>query len=132
MSRGSVAASGVADLTEKQWQSQVVDLGKMLGWRLYHPYDSRRSNPGYPDLTLVRDRIVFLELKTEKGKLSEPQRDWLTALRRAGGEAYVVRPSQLQDLADVLAAKYPVPHRLWSATEIELGGRPGAQKEAAA
>ena len=48
----------------------VVDLARTLGWRVYHTYDSRRSQPGFPDLVLVRERILFLELKSETGKLS--------------------------------------------------------------
>ena len=91
-------------VTEKQWQSQVVDLARLTGWRVYHTFDSRRSQPGYPDLTLVKDRAVFLELKTEEGKLSAAQKDWLAALLDAGTETYVARPEDFDDLAKVLSA----------------------------
>jgi hypothetical protein len=102
----SVAASPLADLLEKDWQAQVVDLARRLGWRrIYHTHDSRRSAHGFPDLVLCRDRVVFLELKCETGKLTEEQRGWLDALRGAGVEAYVARPRNLQALAEILASR---------------------------
>lgn len=115
--------SAIADMTEKEWSAQVADLCRMLGYRRYHTFRSDRSPAGFPDETLVRDRIVFLELKTEKGKLSPAQRDWLTALIRADGEAYVVRPSQLQLLAAALASRGAT-GPLRDATAAELGAEP--------
>lgn len=93
------------DLTEKVWQQQIVQLARTVGWRSYHTLRSKGSQPGYPDLTLVRDRVVFVEVKTEKGKLSEKQREWLTALWVAGAEVYVARPRDLERLGDVLTAQ---------------------------
>lgn len=91
-------------LAEKEWQAQVVQLARTLGYQhLYHTYNSRRSHSGFPDLVLVRDRVIYLELKTETGKLTAMQRQWLDALRHAGAEAYLARPRDLQPLADVLA-----------------------------
>ena len=67
--------------TEKQFQAAVVEYAELNGWLVYHTYDSRRSNPGFPDLVLVRDGwLVFAELKTEKGVVSRKQREWLEAL----------------------------------------------------
>lgn len=63
-----------------------------LGWRAYHTHDSRHSAAGFPDLVLVRERIVYAELKTTKGKLSPSQAAWMEALRAAGGEVYLWRP----------------------------------------
>ena len=45
-----------AKLTEKQWLEQVRTLAKLFGWLTYHPHQSMRSEPGYPDLTLIRER----------------------------------------------------------------------------
>ena len=97
---------GVAELTEKQWQQQVVSLARQTGWnRIYHTHDSRRSAHGFPDLVLVRDRVIFAELKTEKGKLSDAQQAWLDALRAAGAEAYIWRPSDLEQVAQILTRR---------------------------
>lgn len=66
-------------LTEKAFQQQVVALAKILGWRVYHPFLSKWSERGFPDLTMVRARdrrIVFAELKAEKGRVSEAQAEW--------------------------------------------------------
>jgi len=81
-------------MREDELQVLVLDLAKMLRWPLiYHPYDSRRSTPGFPDLVLVRGkRLLFAELKSEKGKTRPEQREWLCALTRAGAEALVWSP----------------------------------------
>ncbi len=97
------------DLTgvlEKDWQKQVRDLASMLGYRrAYHTFDSRRSDTGFPDLVLVRDRVVFLELKREKGIVSVAQAGWLEALASAGAEVYVARPRHFDYLAAVLGPR---------------------------
>ena len=53
-------------MTESQFQSAVIELAKLNGYRLiYHTHDSRRSVPGFPDLVLVsehRQRALFREL----------------------------------------------------------------------
>ena len=74
--------------SEKQFQSAVLQLAKLRGWLCYHPYDSRRSTPGFPDLVLVRDgEVVFAELKTDKGKLTKAQEQWLEQLCRVSERA---------------------------------------------
>lgn len=103
-----VAAKPLEDILEKEWQRTVVDLAKQLGWRHYHTFDSRRSTHGFPDLVLVRDRVLYLELKREKGRLTDEQIDWLRRLRAAGAEAYVARPRHLEAVAAVLGARWKV------------------------
>lgn len=61
-------------------------------WKAYHSYFSDRSEAGWPDLVLVRERIVYVELKTMKGAVTPAQREWHDALVFAGGETYVWRP----------------------------------------
>ena len=89
-------------MTESQFQQQIVDTARLLGWRCYHTFDSRRSAAGFPDLTLVRDRIVFLEIKTETGRISAEQADWIAAINAAGGTALVVRPSMWDEIVHSL------------------------------
>jgi VRR-NUC domain-containing protein len=95
----------VADLTEKEWQQQIVQLARTLGYRIYHTYDSRRSQPGFPDLVLVRDRVIYVELKRESGKLTDSQISWVESLKAAGAEIYVWRPSDLQAAGETLARR---------------------------
>jgi hypothetical protein len=68
-------------MTEKQLQGAVVELAKRLGYLVYHTFDSRRSNPGWPDLVLCKPpRLIFAELKVGSRKLTADQEMWLDAL----------------------------------------------------
>lgn len=100
------AATPLADILEAEWQRDVVQLARTLGWdRIYHTFNSRRSAHGFPDLVLLRDRCVMLELKREKTKLTDEQAGWFSALIAAGVEAYVARPRDLEAIAAILAAR---------------------------
>ncbi len=90
--------------TERDFQQTVVETARALGYRVYHTFDSRRSEPGYPDLTLVRPGRppVWLELKTEKGRLTDKQREWVELLLSAGCEVHVVRPDDFDQIVEVL------------------------------
>ena len=84
-----------AQMTEKVFQQCVENLAVRAGWRCYHTYDSRRSQPGFPDLVLVhagRGLLLFRELKTQTGKLTPAQRHWLADLKAAGSDVAVWRP----------------------------------------
>jgi hypothetical protein len=81
-------------LSEKAWQAMVVQLAALTGWRTFHPYDSRRSAAGWLDLVLVRGPdLVFAELKTDRGRVTSAQAEWIDALRAAGQEVVVWRPA---------------------------------------
>ena len=104
-------------LDEKAFQAQVVALARTLGWMVYHPFDSRRSARGYPDLTLVKDgRLIYAELKTERGRLTDDQRGWLDALRETPAEVYLWRPSDWDSIERTLGGGF------WTR---ELGGEHG-------
>lgn len=93
-------------MTEKAWQEIVVELATLYGWLHFHVYDSRRSDPGWPDLTLVKPpQLIFVELKTDKGRVRPAQRDWLTRLALCGQEVYVWRPADLDDVNARLARR---------------------------
>lgn len=100
------------ELSEKELTAIVVGtktnpgIARLMGWRCYHTLRSKGSEPGYPDWTLVRERIVFLELKTEAGKVSSAQSEWIAALEAGGGEIYVVRPRHIDAIAWVLRGQF--------------------------
>lgn len=96
-------------MTEREWQGQVVRAARLLGWSTYHTHDSRRSEPGWPDLALVRDRLVMAELKTDTGRISPAQRRWLDLLQNAGIEAHVWRPRDIDEVLAVLKRRRPSP-----------------------
>lgn len=80
--------------TEKQWQAQVVQVATLYRWTATHHLDSRGTLAGWPDLSLIRvPELVFAELKTERGKLSQAQEERLEQLRACGQEVHVWRPS---------------------------------------
>lgn len=97
--------STVLKQSEKQFQAAVVEYAKLNGWKTYHTFDSRRSDPGFPDLVLSRgDRLVFLELKSETGRASTAQLEWLDALHRAPGITVgVVRPRDWSTIEEMLS-----------------------------
>lgn len=69
-------------LNETAFQGHVVGLAGFYGWRDYHTLDSRGSKRGFPDLVLVRPpELLFVELKTDTGRLSTEQEDWMHDLR---------------------------------------------------
>ena len=90
-------------ISEAQWARTVVEYAELMGWRVYRTWLSVRSPAGYPDLTLVRERVVWAELKREKGGiLTKAQEDWLIALCIADQETHVWRPSDWDEVQRVL------------------------------
>ena len=72
-------------------------------WRTYHTLRSRGSEPGFPDLVLVRPpRLIFAELKATGGRVSRPQRGWLTDLEATGVEVYLWWPSDRPTIERIL------------------------------
>ena len=84
--------------TEKQFQAKVIQVAKLCGWICYHTHDSRRSEPGFPDLVLVKERVIFRELKTDKGRLTPAQKMWGKDLTDAGADWAIWRPSMLEEI----------------------------------
>lgn len=91
-------------MTERDFQRQVLDISRILGWSAYHPALSKWSERGWPDLALVRPpRLVFAELKREIGRTTEHQERWLGLLRAVPGiEVFLWRPSDIEQIAVVL------------------------------
>lgn len=146
MTRIPVRQVLAADVNEGEFQRVVIDLARGLGWGItvsaqkaiaaeaaaynvaepeldgliFHPRYSLGSESGWPDLTLIRRRdrrLIFAELKAEKGRLSHRQEQVLDLLQclefTAGSEAaiargfptiqvFVWRPSDLDLVREVL------------------------------
>jgi hypothetical protein len=108
-------------LSERDWQQQCLDYARLMGWLVYHTFNSQRSEPGYPDLTMVRERVVFAELKVGRGRVTHAQTRWLERLQRAGAEAYVwVGPT---DWPLVQAALRRPPPRMRHQNDVQTGGK---------
>jgi hypothetical protein len=81
-------------LSEKKFLAMVVELARLFGWLTFHPFDSRRSAAGFPDVLLLRGRqLLVAELKVGKRQPTADQLRWLEAFRAAGVPAFVWTPS---------------------------------------
>ena len=90
-------------MSEKEFQAQVVELARKLGYKVFHDYDSRMNTAGFPDLVLVGRYVIFAELKTDSGQLTSPQMQWIQALTSAEGvHAVVWRPKDWDTIKKVL------------------------------
>lgn len=109
-------------MSETALQDYIIGAAYQAGWELlYHPHDSRRDNPGYPDLTLVRrPRTLFIELKAQNGWFSFEQPLWLEELYRCGHEVYVWRPKHWLDTVPVRQGRRC---RKVSVVDMVLSGR---------
>lgn len=82
-------------ITEAAFQRQVVQFARLCGWTVYHTFDSRRSDPGFPDLVMVRAGrpVVYAELKTVAGRVRPEQAKWLELLRLTPSQVFLWRPT---------------------------------------
>jgi len=87
-------------MTEDQLLDAIRSYARLMGWLTYHVHDSRRSEPGFPDLVCIRGNTAWaLELKTEKGRITEDQELWISAINQVENiQAMVIRPSQLDEI----------------------------------
>jgi hypothetical protein len=84
--------------TEADFQRTVIDMAQRLGWLVAH-WPNAVMNPIWPDLTLIKGRrVIFAELKTERGKLGLKQAQRLAELETIGAEVYVWRPSMFESI----------------------------------
>lgn len=84
-------------MTEAALLAAVREIAQMQGWTTYHTYRSDRSEPGFPDLVLMRPpQMLFRELKSDRGRLKPEQRRWLTELAACGQDVGVWRPPDLR------------------------------------
>jgi len=98
----------VAEVTlEKHVQSAILDIARLLGWSAYHTFDSRKSQAGFPDLVLVRERVIFAEIKRAGERPRQSQLEWLNALARAGAEVYVWTEADYDEVASILSQRVP-------------------------
>ncbi len=101
-----LAALTVGSMSEKNLQEAVRKIVISVRGNAgnpdllyYHTHDSRRSPAGFPDCVFAwrSGRVVYAELKSEKGRLTPDQRRWLDYLALSGAPVYVWRPEHLLD-----------------------------------
>lgn len=102
-------------VTERDWQAQVVELATLRGWQVLHvrrsigrrdgkaAYQTTTSVKGWVDLFMWRPgEVLAVELKREKGRLTEEQADVIRSLTAAGIRCEVWRPSDWDRVQEVL------------------------------
>ena len=58
---------------------------------------------GFVDVVMVRgERLIFTELKSDKGKLTAYQQEWIDALKLTGAEVYVWHPEDFNKIVGIL------------------------------
>lgn len=102
---------------EAEFQAQVIQLARLLGWRVAHfrAAQTKRGwrtpvsadGAGFPDLVLARKgRVIFAELKTQRGKLSTAQECWQNELSGLPNDDRVLvtvwRPADWSDIEAAL------------------------------
>lgn len=100
-------------MTEADFLNQIIELAHLYQWRVQHvrPAWSNKGwrspiqgDSGFPDLVLMKPpRVILAEVKSNKGRLSPEQRDWVTALDICPGvETYIWRPRMWDDIVEIL------------------------------
>lgn len=116
MSRATAAPRPTIAISEKEWMHAVADIARTWHWKVAHFRAGQTGRgwrtpvafdgAGFPDLVLVhpnRRRVIFAELKSDRGRLEEHQdlwRDWLIC---AGAQWRVWQPRDRPAVVDELS-----------------------------
>jgi hypothetical protein len=99
------------------FQDWVIAEARLRGWacahfrcvrvtrrngETYYETPVAADGKGWPDLCLVRDRILFRELKTGKATLEPDQELWRDRIIRAGGDWALWHPRDAEDIIEEL------------------------------
>ncbi len=93
-------------LSEKHFEGQVKHLAKIFHVdEYYHPFLSKWSAKGFPDLTIIKvPRLIFVELKGTKGKVSPEQQHWHDLINQCTSvEAHIWWPEDYEPNGGILA-----------------------------
>tara|TARA_Y100000310_G_scaffold239394_1_gene242970 strand:- start:295 stop:714 length:420 start_codon:yes stop_codon:yes gene_type:complete len=84
-------------VSESEFQRTVIAAAEAYRWLVAHFPDSRKSHgEGLPDLVMVhRDtgKVLFVELKANKGTMSPAQKVWAEAIGSGASQHRIWRPS---------------------------------------
>lgn len=106
----------LGQVTEDTFKDNVIQIAQLYGWMVAHFRPARtdkgwrtamQGDKGYPDLTLAKNGyVLFVELKSETGKLSPEQGKWGTAIRGEGEGShhryFVWRPRDMDRIRETL------------------------------
>lgn len=92
--------------TEAGFLRRVKELALLRNFHCYHTLRSKGSDAGFPDLVLTKPgRLLFAELKSQRGSVSADQERWLALLRHSvpGVEVYLWYPNDWDTIVRVLS-----------------------------
>jgi hypothetical protein len=100
-------------ISEAAWTSVTISLAQVLGWHANHQRPGRtkqgwstaiEGNDGFPDICASHPEygVVFLELKSWRGKLQPNQEQWRDKILAGGGRWYLLRPADWNVLVEIL------------------------------
>ena len=79
----------------EQWfQDRVIQRARHCGFeQIYHTWDSRHSPAGFPDLILLKGKVMIVaELKDTGKQCSAEQYEWLLAFLKVTKHVYLWYP----------------------------------------
>ncbi|MDA8212187.1 MAG: VRR-NUC domain-containing protein [Clostridia bacterium] len=77
---------------ESQIQAEIKQYLQLKGYFVYKNHQSLGSHRGLADLTAIKNgQVIWIEVKTPKGRVSEHQEQFRTDLEHHGGRYIVAR-----------------------------------------
>ncbi len=98
----------MAEITsEAQLQSICNQFMRQRGIEFIHIEKGRTRNTthraGVPDCVIFgKNKTIFIELKTDSGKVSDEQNDYLTKMQKLGHECFIIRPRTIEMFYDII------------------------------
>ena len=97
---------------ESGWQSEIVKTAKKTGNRAYHTFNSRKSEPGFPDLTIYGPvGFLMVETKRVKTRCTDEQLETGARLIEVGVDWRVWRPQDWDEVVATFATRGNKFHR---------------------
>jgi hypothetical protein len=106
-------AGGNLPESEAGFQQAVVDLAHWNKWLVHHARPAQtnkgwrtaiQGDAGFPDLVMAKgSRVVVAELKSDTGRVSPHQAEWLARLSHALTDVHVWSPKDWPAISEVLA-----------------------------
>jgi hypothetical protein len=104
-------------MLEADFQKQIVNLAHLYGWKVQHSrpamlpgggWATHGIDSGFPDLVLAHPEkgVIIAELKSQKGRVSESQMEWILALR-SELRVHLWRPSDFDSIIETLKKGTP-------------------------
>lgn len=109
-------------MNERTLQDCVLALARVYGWKTLHIRPARTvkgyrtplqgDGVGWPDFVAVRGgEIIAAELKSDRGSLTQAQREWLNAIEGAGVRCFIWRPAHWPEVIEKVLRQPERAHR---------------------